>query len=1202
MRRVSLNSFGYGGTNAHAILDCATTFVKKIPSADIANGVNGRCQTTPKYDITATITNGHGPNGYHTNGDLSSHHSSEISILTDYEEEDCPPQILALTAKTEHSLLSGLSNLRQWLTEHANSSATSIRDLAHTLISRRSLMQWRCTFTVTTLQDVISLLDSQKYPKPTRSLNNIHKIFIFTGQGAQFFSMGRELMKIQSPYRNSLYKSRDLLVDLGASWDLIEELSAQESHSRINKSEIAQPATTAVQLALVDLLYSIGLKPDAVLGHSSGEIAAAYAAGILCQNAALKVAYYRGLLNGNTPSAKGAMLAVGLGEAEALSYIRKIVSGIVVVACSNSPCSCTISGDEAAILELKEVLDAASIFAKLLLVDVAYHSHHVEMFVHKYRQDLEGLEFGEPAPTIEFISSVSAGTRDSGFGPEYWVKNLVSKVKFRDAIENYYHKQNSCSRSSLLLSKEIFFEIGPHSALASPVRQTMERLSSPPSFSYLPALIRNKNALFTLMELAAKAFEQGCDIDLDAANTLTMPSQGQIVLNNLPPYPWNHSTTYWHESRLSAAHRLRKHPYHDLLGSRIASSTSLRPMWRHIMSVDRLPWLREHVIDGCMIFPGSGYICMAIEALKQISFDRQISRTISGYLLKDVSFSTPLIFPEAPKCVEVQFCLTSTTRSGNLQEIISSAWEDFQVYSVAADGATIEHCRGSISLEFISIIDDVEATRENDLTTEIQKTQLRKIQTTSSERIDCKSWYEELRSKGNTYGPNFAAVKELSMGRYGSFGAVVIPNVVECMPAKFIQPHVIHPTTLDAFMHSSLSLFDGKPGAESLMAVGIGELRVIAGIAAKPGSRLIATTTLTKQDPTSSAVEICVFQESPEHELEPVILIRDGAFCATGIDPEKYFVGNTGRNITHQLKWGYDSEHVSPAIFDCAPESPNIGDRSPEEKVYLLNQAAALYIRACIDKMPSFGSASPSGHYHHLYNWMTSFNTSEESKSLISDSSEFDVEFILQNAQKLGVEGAMLYRVGNNLAPILLGKVDPLALMMENDLLFDLYHDDSSTRCYSHMIEYIKLLVFKNPNIAVLELGAGTGGATVPLAEALDQNGLLPFEKYDFTDVSSGFFERSRSRLQKWDSSIAYKVLDIDKDPIDQGFAEESYDLIIASNVLHVASHIDTAVSRVRKLLKRGGKLVMIETTRIFPSYNTCIGVLPGWWAGKQME
>ena len=112
----------------------------------------------------------------------------------------------------------------------------------------------------------------------------------------------------------------------------------------------------------------------------------------------------------------------------------------------------------------------------------------------------------------------------------------------------------------------------------------------------------------------------------------------------------------------------------------------------------------------------------------------------------------------------------------------------------------------------------------------------------------------------------------------------------------------------------------------------------------------------------------------------------------------------------------------------------------------------------------------------------------------------------------------------------------------------------------------------------------------------------MPFEKYDFTDVSSGFFERSRSRLQKWDSSIAYKVLDIDKDPIDQGFAEESYDLIIASNVLHVASHIDTAISRVRKLLKRGGKLVMIETTRIFPSYNTCIGVLPGWWAGKQME
>jgi acyl transferase domain-containing protein len=1180
LRRISVNSFGYGGTNAHAILDGAITLSQSQLEGSHTDGVNGN-----------------GVNAHCANGHASNHYNSDYDILTNGIVHDLP-QILVLSAKSEESLLSTLENFRSWVSTRVSSEALSMHDLAYTLVSRRSMMQWRCSFTATTPQDILSRLDSKPL-KLTKSSSNIHKCFVFTGQGAQWFRMGRELMKIKSPYRLSLERSKGILKVFGSSWDLIEELTKEEGCSRINESEIAQPATTAIQIALVDLLYSMGLKPDTVLGHSSGEIAAAYAVGALNQTSTLKVAYYRGLVTANASSTHGAMLAVGLGEDETLSFTNTLKSGRAVVACSNSPSSCTVSGDKSAIVELKEILDAASIFARQLQVDTAYHSHHVEQYSENYRQHLEGLVFEAPCASIKFISSVTTMEKASGFGPDYWVENLVSKVKFRGALEYLCRKQRTSSRSSSLSSKKIFIEIGPHSSLAGPIRQNMAQSSLPNNFLYFSALMRNQGALHTFMDLVGKVFDQGCNVDLKSANMLGRLDQPPTVLTNLPPYPWNHSNTYWHESRLSAAHRFRKNPHHDLLGSRIASSTSLLPMWRHLMSVDRLPWLREHVIDGSMIFPGSGYICMAIEAIKQIALDGDNSRIISKYLLKDVSFSTPLVFSEPLGYVEVQVSLTATARTANLQEMTSSPWEGFRVFSVSGNGTSVEHCHGFVALEFASDIDDVEATREQDLTNAAQKLQLDNIRSICSENIDCGSWYEELRSKGNEYGSYFAAVKELCCGDGSAIGTVLIPDVAACMPAKFMQPHVIHPTTLDALMQSSLSIFNGKSGAQSVMAVGLGELSLSANLISKPGTSLIVSTTIARKDSISAAVEISVFQNSSDHhEHELVIHIREGAFLATGMDAGNTFEGGTGQDISHQLKWEYDAEHITSSIFERGHESLVPGDLLPEEKVYLLNQAAALYIRTCIDEISHSDSASPSGHYRYLFNWMKRFHASEESQILISNMLEPDIELLLGKAQRLGVEGAMLRRVGSKLASILTEAVDPLALMMENGLLFDLYGDDASTRCYSHLIEYIKLLVFKNPHMTVLELGAGTGGATVPLAKALGHNGILPFERYDFTDISSGFFERSKSRLQEWYSSITYKVLDIEKDPIEQGFFKESYDLIVASNVLHVASRIDTAVSHVRNLLKPGGKLVMIETTHILPFYNTCIGVLPGWWAG----
>lgn len=1141
--------------------------------------------------------NGHDSNQCNGFAEINGHSPVVNDTPTKDGNSARTPQVLTLSAKNEKSLIAMIENLRHWVSAHlgdADAGDELLPDLAYTLTSRRSSMQWRYSFTATSLEGILLSLDP-KSTKPIKSSINHRTVFVFTGQGAQWFAMGRELMATPSPYRESIYRADRILNNYGAPWSLVQELSKEEQHSRINESKIAQPATTAIQIALVDLLHDLGVEPYAVLGHSSGEIAAAYAAGALSQSAALKAAYHRGLLV-NRSSGKGAMLAVGLGREEASKYTSQLQSGHAVVACSNSPSSSTISGDDAAISELKNILDAASIFARHLKVDMAYHSHHVKAVANEYLHALDGLESRVPHTSVKFISSVTAEEKTKGFGPDYWVENLVSEVRFRDALENLCNAMIASSRSSLVSPIPVFVELGPHSALSGPIRQSVTSLSLLSGFSSFSALSRGRNALSTLLELTGKLFEQGCQVDLPAANSLSRPSQTGKVLTNLPPYAWDHSNRHWHESRLSKAHRFRQFPYHDLLGLRIVSSTTVEPVWRHILSVNALPWLRDHTIEDLMIFPGSAYMSMAIEAVRQVVHERHDSATISKYLLKDVSFISALVIPEPPETVEIQLILKSTNHS---HDRTSFEWKEFRVVSVSPDGASVEHCRGLVSAEFEA--DDIETLREEEYFTTAQIARLDRLRAKCVEEIDCPNLYDDLKSKGNYYGPNFARVDDLKFDDHSdnALGTVIIPDVAECMPAKFSQPHIIHPTTLDSLLHAPIPLFNRKQDSRSVMATGIGEMSVSASLSSAPNTQLTAATTLSRVGLGSAAAEVSVFGANGNNEPELVLHIAEGELRATGRNEDE---SNNGRDMTYQMKWGIDAEHLTSSNFKFTDAKAMDDEIAQEKKLLHLNQAAAVYIHNCLRYLSFHDSPSLFGHYRYFFDWMNRFQRSPECRDLIANvATREDMENVLQTAKQLGVEGEMLCRVGEKLPEILTEKINPLALMIEDDLLYRLYADDASTRCYTHMIRYVEHAVFKDPNMTVLELGAGTGGATAPLLQAIGRNGVLPLKSYDFTDVSAGFFERSKARLEEFNSYLQFKTLDIQGDLVEQGFVEQSYDLIIASNVLHVANFIDVSLARARKLLKPGGRLLMIETTEVIPFYNTCIGVLPGWWGGKSL-
>lgn len=1166
--RVAINSFGYGGTNAHAILESSTMM---SPTADtVAHGAIANpilpLGTEPEQTQTP----------------------SALGVLTS-------AKLFLLSAKSKTSLIGAIEKLRSWaMISKTKSSNNQFENLSYTLNQRRSVFQWRSSIVAANLEELIAKSD-QAICKATKASTNVRVAFIFTGQGAQWASMGRELFVGHSIFRQSMHASDRILRDLGCPWSLVEELfEIDKSLSRINQSNISHPATTALQIALVDLLRSLDIAPSAVLGHSSGEIGAAYAAGILSHDVAIKISYYRSIVSGiskKTLAMKGAMLAVGLGEDKVKPFIQTLSSGKVVIACSNSPTSTTISGDEAAILELQRTLENRSIFTRKLKVDTAYHSHHMEVVASQYLNMLAGLAHNDADYNILFVSSVTAEKKSKNFGPAYWVDNLVSKVRFSDALNFLCQAELS---ESITSSKYILVEIGPHSTLLGPISQVTAQLEyGSNTLQYLPSLIRNQDSTRCMLDLTRKLHECGYAVNLKALQHFSGGMIQPDVLVDLPTYSWDHSTQYWHESRLSLEHRLRDNPYHDLLGVRVVGGTPYNPHWRHLVSIDTLPWLSEHVVDGSAIFPGAGYLCMAIEATRELAREQKRHYgTIVRYILRNISFSKPLTIPCSPNRVELQLGLNL---GKNKNERALMDWIEFGVSSYQ-QGIWKQHCSGTIKLEFSAPMDEVDQLREADFIALSVEEMLKECTEGSTKLIKSSDFYEKIKSLGNSYGPNFASIRELMVGEFHATAKVSTPAISECMPSHFMQPHVVHPATLDAIFQTALPLCLNHCVNGPVMPIYIDQFTVESNISAAPGQEFRVATKLDPTGPRSAITNSLAFQSGLDNESRCVVTLSNGELKGLGDFRHKGTIERTSiRNFTHTIQWNVDIDFMTTSLFKQYM-GPVSNELRMQKRRAAIDKVAALYIRDFLNGTKTIGSTCPK-HYTLLLQWMYKYTKTEHYHEIISKSLGQDVDSILSEA-RTGIEGDFLRHLGGRLEQIMSGISDPLSLMLEQNRLERYYANEWLSRASLHLVKYLELLSFRQPNLVVLEIGAGTGGTTLPILQQLGNPNNFTFKSYDYTDISSGFFEAARSKFQNWSDLLVYKTLNIEIDPLGQGFEEASYDLIIASNVLHATKCITKTLDNVRKLLKPGGKLALIEITRFSPMDNITFGLLPGWWAG----
>lgn len=396
--------------DSSVILEDAASYLSR-------SGLKGRHCTACRLE---TIANREPSNDQVMNGSVDDGHPS--------------PKVFVISSNDKEGVSRNVERLTSYLGIKAHTASPAFLDsLAYTLASKRSVLPWKSFAVASSLPELVNALSPDALAMPLRSssTSDPRLAFVFTGQGAQWHAMGQGL-SIFPAFKTSMEASERMLrSDLGCSWSLAEELSkGSEDTSNLRKTDYSQPACTAVQIALVDLLKSWGVKPVAVVGHSSGEIAAAYCAGLISHAAGMKIAWLRGQVSATVAEKgqKGGMLAVSASGESLQAKLDGLTNGRAIVGCFNCPNACTISGDASAIDELEEILEAEQVICTRLPMDVAYHSFHMESVREQYEVALAGIPHNslsetipsKLSPPIPFCRSSNSAHENAGVNSYNW--------------------------------------------------------------------------------------------------------------------------------------------------------------------------------------------------------------------------------------------------------------------------------------------------------------------------------------------------------------------------------------------------------------------------------------------------------------------------------------------------------------------------------------------------------------------------------------------------------------------------------------------------------------------------------------------------------------------------------------------------------------------------------------------------------------
>ncbi len=701
-RRAAVNSFGFGGTNAHILLE--------EPPLRLPDDATPGALTGPVLL----------PWGAHQEDALRALARQYAKRL----EDGVKPQDLIYTVSQRRSH-------GAWRAAIAANSAPALAEQLRAFADGESVTG--CT---------MGKRPEAPAPRP---------VMVFSGMGPQWWGMGRELLENDAVFRTEVERV-DRAFANASGWSILNELRRDESNSRIQATEVAQPAIFAIQAGLAALWRHWGVEPAAIIGHSVGEIAALYVAGVLSLEDAAIVALHRSQLQAST-AGSGGMLAANIEPAAARVLLAEL-NGAVEVAAINSPSSLTLSGELASLEQLRERLEAQGQFASMLRVEVPYHSAKMDPL----REDLlAALSKLQPTPPrCPYYSTTDGAHAESLLGDaQYWWRNVRNAVLFADAAGAALADGHTC-----------FLEVGPHPVLRAAIEDCAIARSI--RCQLASSLTRRGSDRTALTKGLAELHVAGVSIDWSH-----VVGTGRLV--DLPSYPWQHAE-YWSESDHAEKHRrgasvdaaqVATGDRHALLGTRLMLA---EPTWLQTLRLSDHRYIADHKVQGSVVFPGAGFLEMALQTLRDATeSDTPTPAPSQCYVLTDVEIGRALYLAD-DEGVELQ-----TTRRGDRWVVSGRAKGDDGWVSHAAGRGRRE------AMPSTPTSSDLPAARAR-----------------CTKELPADYAYGLFSDVGLQYGPAFRGIRQLWYGSQECLARLEIPEELAESSANYL----FQPALLDACLHT----------------------------------------------------------------------------------------------------------------------------------------------------------------------------------------------------------------------------------------------------------------------------------------------------------------------------------------------------------------------------------------------------------------
>lgn len=1121
-RLVGVNSFGFGGANAHVIL-------AEPPSS------------------------------------LSHPEHSEVWL-----ERGWP---VMLSARSEDALRGYAMKLASWLTDRANLNGDSpmLPDLTYTLGDRRNHHQHRLTLVARSVPELIQELDAFAIKEDSvkvrtsftpRPENAPRVAFVMSGQGPQWWAMGRELVQHEPVFRDVVERCDEALKGV-ATFSLLEELGRSEETSQLHRTEIAQPAIFAMQVGLAELWKSWGVHPTAVVGHSVSEIAAACVAGLFSLEQGARITALRARFMEACARGEGRMLAVSLDEDEARVLIDKH-DRTVSIAAFNSPRSLTLAGPTRSIEAMFAELEGQGVFARMVRVDHPFHHAMMQPAADALQNALGDLA---PAPEKIPLFSTITGNRLNGDAGDatHWARGIRQPVQFAPAI-------NAIADFGV----DIWLELGAHPALAHSIQECVAARGG--SKPVVISSVRREREHDSLLEAAMDLHRAGVALDFKAMT----PSRRLLPL---PAYAWDRSRWWneapqWRESRLGSGGR-------GLLDSRLPCA---KPIWTGRLDSRHMAFLKDHKVENHTVFPAAAFVELALEAGVQLFEGRP-------FVIEDFEIRKPLILADTSAGVQLEISYEPADRTFTIQ----SRFDHGASWSL--------HVVGSMRGE----------RTESAFTTSTFETQNHQ-DAASLKPFGVEAFYRYMSDLGLRYGEEFRAVRELSVGKGVSAGRVALSDA----SAKRAGEYPLHPVLLDGALHifsggratveargSQLKLpvrfgrilFVRSPGASARVRASVVECNsefVDGQIALydeenRPcvlidGFRAISVAGV-RRDSLGGTRDVLYHLDWERTPAGP----KPGPFTPVSLSRLREVAQAAHDDVTaargeDRLEEAISAQDDLAAALLCAglrKMGAEIGADFTAESLRVATQMRPVF-EQLTSKLQARGLLARTD---------SGYRPTEAFAKAADSAPDTEREFIEKHPGHLP-EALLVTSSCSELDVILRGEKDAIEVLFAGagaEFLEQFYGDGLLT---SHWLTAITAAVTETAKVLpegrglrILEIGAGTGGLASQLLPALERG----LHSYVFTDVSAGFFSAAMQKLAAF-PEVETKIFDLEKPFAEQDFELGSFDFIVGTNVLHAVADVRAALRNLHGLLTPGGSLVFMDVASPQLWTEAVFGLTSGWW------